>query len=289
MTTFNPDASSVFDTPSTLFTPDERRPADERRQPVAEPEHVMFDPATGEIIEDQPEVDDATAGRILDALAAHAAVADPLVLHIGPHADIDAYSANLRGAIRARIDAGYNALVSARPDAPIDVAVAPELRWLTATHDTLDTVGRVFADAIKDVKSITGDVIQEARPERELHKVGGTASVRVARVEGEEGTVKASVTQPTKAFAELPAILDVLVADMLAQVDAAGWSEEQVAAYADGARDALARAQEITNPWGVKTSVLDKWLPLLPDALAARLRAAYGRKVHGNPTVSFGS
>ncbi len=280
---------SIFDPAPSPFTDAER----ERARPTAPVEDAplpAFDPATGEVLDGPqdaapaPTVQDAPVRPLEDRTGA-----DSVVLDLGPHDDVTTFTRDLRSAVIGRIDSGYSALLAVRPDdQPIEVAVRDEVRWLAATVDTLSAVGRVFTDAARYAKSIAGDVVQEARPDRDLVKHGGTASLRMPVRPQAEQDVKVTVTRATEPYADLDAILDVVVAHLIDAAAETNLSGAEVDAYAVGARDALAAAREVTSPWKVKTSSLDVLARRLPEPLADRLTAAYGRRpVDREPMVTF--
>lgn len=282
MSGFGADAPHVFD-PVDPFTVEEK--ARVRPEPMVVVDPPPFDPTTGEVLEapQEPSPVSADADEPVRPLEDRAGV-DSLVLDISPQQDVAAFTRDLRARVEGRIDSAYSALYAARrDDQPVEVAVRPEVRWLAASHDTLMAMAGVFRDAAGMVKSIAADVVQDARPDRDLVKRGGSASLRVPVTPGATSEVKVTATRPTEAFADVDAILDVLVAHLLTDYDG-----NDITEYALGARAALAAAQDVTSPWKVKTSALDVLVRRLPEDLAGRLRAAYGRRpVDREPTVKF--
>lgn len=278
---------SIFD-PIDPFTAEEK--ARVRPEPLVVVDPPSFDPATGEVLEEPQEPTPVSTGpeepvRPLEDRTD----ASALLLSLEPREDVAAFTRDLRARVNGRIDSAYSALAAARrDDQPVEVAVRPEVQWLAASHDTLMAMSNVFRDAAGMVKSIAADVVQDARPDRDLVKNGGSASLRVPVAQGAAPEVKVTVTRPTEAFADLDAILDVLVAHLVGVAADAEVSGEEVEAYARGARDMIAAAQDVTSPWKVKTSALDVLVRRLPEDLAGRLRAAYGRRpVDREPTVKF--
>lgn len=282
MSGFGADAPSVFD-PIDPFTAEERA----RREPVVVQPAPLFDPATGEVLDDPVTAADAAPGpdtAAEPAEDAHGAVTG-VVLDLGPHEDVTAFTRALREQVTARIDSAYNALAAARPDGPIEVAVRDELRWAASVIDTLDAVRRVFADTVKHVKGVTADVVQEARPDRDLVKHGGTASLRMPARPQSDDDVKVTVTRATESWADLDAVLDVLVAHLIDE-HAHDLDVGEAEPYGRGVRDGLALAREVTSPWAVKSTALDALARRMPEPLSTRLAAAYGRRpVDREPTV----
>ena len=156
--------------------------------------------------------------------------------------------------------------------------VAPELGFLAAASYALDA----FADAVKagsdEARGIAGDVVLEVQPEREV----GTATVKVGTA---NGTVRAVRTQATKPSVDTDRIVDILVADLISNLPEKSGSGE-TAAYAKGARDAIAGLLGVISPPSFKTTALDDWQRRLEangeDSLAIRLSHSYGR-VAGGP------
>ena len=156
--------------------------------------------------------------------------------------------------------------------------VAPELGFLAAASYALDA----FADAVKagsdEARGIAGDFVLEVQPEREV----GTATVKVGTV---NGTVKATRTQATKPSVDTERIVDILVADLISNLPEKSGSGE-TAAYAAGARAAIAGLLGVISPPSFKTTALDDWQRRLEangeDDLAIRLAHAYGRVPTGD-------
>lgn len=259
----------------------------------------LHDPATGELLEDREHAHD---DELLDSDPPQESVDDAaqqiaLFASGGAALNSATFVHDLRLALNARIDELYAAKAAQRRQRlsptsgdvqpPTTSDVQPELLLLSDMHSTLTGVGRAFADAAKSTTQIASDVVLDVKHERAetIEQQGGTASVRVG---GHQGSVKVTTTQATKPFAETDQIVDVLIADLLADVDVTGIErpDEHVSLYAKGARDAIAGLLGLVSPLSWKTSALDVWQRALQtrneEALASRLAAAYGRRPVGS-------
>lgn len=254
--------------------------------PWESPTAPAFDPATGEVLDPEPVVPDAAVddgswdvGLVALSPTALAASAS----------DTAAFTRSLREAIDGRLAAEYDRLRDARdPAKPLDLAVEPELRYLTSAADTFAAVARVFTDAAAHARGQAGDIVLEVKPDDadRLERKGGTASLRVGRTSSGGGeSRKITVRQGTETFADTDAILDVLVAHLVDALDERmpDLDAVQVQQYANGARELAAGVRDLTSPWSWKSSALDVLAGQLDDDLKARLKAAYGRRPKGDP------
>lgn len=233
----------------------------------------LFDPATGEVLEPEAAPVAAPAGP------------GPLVAGVDLRADAHAYAGELRRALEDRVALEYDALLAERPDGPLEVAVQPELRYLADASAVFAELGKVFTDLSRRTRGMAGDLVLESRPSaaERIEKSGGSASTRVRSSAGE---VKVTTTQPTETFAETDQLVDVLVAHLVGDLGS-GVTSAGAAEYAAGAR-AMARAlQDVTSPWSWKSSALDALRRAMPDALAARLAKAYGRRPKGEARTTI--
>lgn len=254
--------------------------------PWESPTAPAFDPATGEVLDPEPDlpdaaVDDGSWDVGLVALTPTALAASA--------SDTATFTRSLRDAIDGRLAAEYDRLRDARdPGKPLDLAVEPELRYLTSAADTFTAVARVFTDAAAHARGQAGDIVLEVKPDdaERLERKGGTASLRVGRTSSGGDSVKVTVRQATETFADTDAILDVLVAHLIDEredLDGSPSAGTLPVLYASGARDLAETVRGLTSPWSWKSSALDVLAGQLDDTLKARLKAAYGRRPKGDP------
>lgn len=241
--------------------------------------------ATGEILEAEP-VDEPTSGAL--APLVQVALTPEAVAAAGD--DVAGFTRDLRGTITARMGEQYSALVAARPEGPLTVAVEPELRYLAAASDTFDAVGKVLTDAAKMARGLALDAVLEAKPEDadRLDRAGGSTSLRVGRkAEGGQGSVKVAVTQRTEVVTDTPGIIDVVVAHLLNRLDIPDSGGAAATYYAEGIRDGIEMIGVLTSPPKWKTTALDVLALELDDGLKARLVEAYHRRPVGEATAKI--
>lgn len=266
--------------------------------PWESPTAPAFDPATGEVLDPEPltpgplTYEEAIGRRSAPDAAVDDGSWDVGLVALTPTAlaasasDTAAFTRSLREAIDGRLAAEYDRLRDGRdPGKPLEVAVEPELRYLTSAADTFTAVARVFTDAAAHARGQAGDIVLEVKPDdaQRLERKGGSASLRVGRTSSGGESVKVTVRQATETFADTDAILDVLVAHLIDERADLAATTGLPAVYAGGARDLAETVRGLTSPWSWKSSALDVLAGQLDDALKARLKAAYGRRPKGDP------
>lgn len=220
-------------------------------------------PASGRILD---------AYRILDELAG-----DPLGLA--------KYTASVRDAVADVVRGRAEERKAGRPAEVTDQAdLRPEMIGAADDAEVLKRLGSVFIDSGKIAEGIAGDLVAElplkrGKPQR---------TVRMGDGHGFELTV--NTAQPTEAFADLDDIIDVVATATIGGHGALP-TANPVVEYAAGVREGIAALLEVLGAPKVKTTALDALATKLEGrddgALAKRLRALYGRRDKGDPTVKI--
>jgi hypothetical protein len=110
--------------------------------------------------------------------------------------------------------------------------------------------------------------------------------VRLA--DGHGWDLKVTRTQPTEVSVELAEVQDVLTAWCVSRYDTRG---NEAATYAEGVREGMNALLGVLTKPDVRTTALDALVRTMEgageEALALRLRHAYGRKAKGEPRVDL--
>ncbi len=175
-----------------------------------------------------------------------------------------------------------------RPGRLTEAHVAPELVFLAGAADALDALADAIRAGAQEARAIAGDVIADVNLAEQGDTRIGTVSIKVGAPDG--SVINAKRTQPSKLQANADAIVDVLVAGMVAKDGAPTASREFDRGFAAGGRVMATRLQNLAAlSW--RTSALDHLATQLEQAdehdLAIRLRHAYGRKPHGEPKIEL--
>lgn len=253
----------------------------------------VVDPLTGERSEEYPPrgIDELIRDTSRDVFVRQAQelerahVASALDGLSGDSAALAAFTRRTRDLVLDVIRSRAAARAEHRPDDVRDESdLRAELVGAADDAEVLERIAAVFVDGGKLATTIAGDLVAEL-PERRGKPV---RTVHVGDGQGSRLTV--TTAQPTKPFAELEVIVDVLGTWQGAAGAGLGEVEGPVA-YAQGVRAGMTALLGILSSPGVKTTALDALRVKLgdagEDALAKRLRAAYGRKDHGEPTAKL--
>lgn len=156
--------------------------------------------------------------------------------------------------------------------------------------DVLAALAHAFSEASKHAEYIAAELVP-LLPSR-----GDRPRRSVTVTDGHGFDLKASNTPKTKAFQDMPKIVDVVVASLLARRQKTVGDEmtigpEDLRRYGEGVRAGVNSILEVIGSPTVKTTALDavgKELQAMGElGLAKTLAAAYGRKEHGEPTVKI--
>ncbi len=177
-----------------------------------------------------------------------------------------------------------------RPGRLTEAHVAPELVFLAGAADALNALADAIRACAQEACSIAGDVIADLKLAEQGDTRIRTVSLKVGAPDG--SVISAKRTQSSKLDVQAETVVDVLSAYAVSREYEAGPPEDltEVAAFADGFRDACKRLQVLASlSW--RTSALDHLATQLEQAdehdLAIRLRHAYGRKPHGDPKIEL--
>ena len=176
------------------------------------------------------------------------------------------------------------------PGKVTEATVAHELGFLADAHTVLGAIGSTFTQAAKLAASMAGEVMVDVMPEAKV--TGGTHTVKVG---SSSGDVKVTRTQATQASVRDDEVVDVLVADLIADRNSGEVLDKAPTGplrhYAAGARDALMAFRQLMGPLPWRTSDLEKMQRRLEGLerhdLAIRLGHAYGRVASGNPRTTI--
>jgi hypothetical protein len=167
---------------------------------------------------------------------------------------------------------------------PSSSTLAPEITLMADAYDTLRAVERVFSAGAVEAREISGELARELADDTRK-----SSSVRVGDAHGTD--VKLSRTVQTEMRVDVPEIVDVIVASLIAAEaraphgDVELTREDTLRAYANGARDAIETYRRIAAAHSFKSTTLDAFVRDLEgsgdDALAIRLGHAYGRVSKG--------
>jgi hypothetical protein len=156
--------------------------------------------------------------------------------------------------------------------------------------DVLRAFSRAFGDAAKTGDTIAGELVGLLPP----RPSGPRRSYVVA--DGHGFDLKATASPKSEPYAKLDAIVDVIVATLMARTEHAGTAEARLSSdalrnYGAGVREGIASILEVLASPKVKTTALDSLGKRLQGMgeidLAKRLAAAYGRKEVGEPTIKI--
>jgi hypothetical protein len=164
---------------------------------------------------------------------------------------------------------------------PSEIEVAEELRTMADARDTLTAIAKAVTTGADEARAITAEVLAEVAPDERKAK-----TVRLA--DGHGWDLKVTRSQPTKVEVRLEEVQDVLVAWSVSRYDTRG---NEAATYAEGVRAGMAVLLSVLASPSVKTTALDALVREVEgageEALALRLRHAYGRKSTGEPRVEI--
>lgn len=173
-----------------------------------------------------------------------------------------------------------------RPDVVEDRSdLRLELVGAADDSEVLERLASSFTEGAKVAKGIAGDLILEL-PQR------GARPIRTVKVgDGHGSELSVNVSVPTEAYAELDTIVDILATAEIAGSGTEPWGDGPTT-YAAGVRQGMAALLEVLASPKVKTTALDSIRTNLEgrgeDALAKRLKAAYGRRDRDvDPTVKI--
>lgn len=171
-----------------------------------------------------------------------------------------------------------------------ELDIRDEALGASGDADVLRAFGRAFNEAAKQGDVLTAELVGLLPP----RPSGPRRSFTVA--DGHGFDLKATSSPNTKPFAELPEIIDVIVATLIARDTKADGGEsiknpDGIRRYGEGLRDGIASILEVLAAPSVKTTALDalgKRLQAMGEIeLARRLAVSYGRKEVGEPTVKI--
>lgn len=178
-----------------------------------------------------------------------------------------------------------------RPDVVTDRSdLRPELIGAADDAEVLDRLAAVFVDGAKIAKGIAGDLLTELPPRAD------GKPVRTMRTgDGQGFELKVTTSPKSEAFADLDAIVDVVRADVVGrfapEVNDLAPVVIAHSAHSRGVREGIAAILEVLGSPKVKTTALDELALQLEGRgeadLAKRLRAAYGRREVGEPSVKI--
>ena len=247
---------------------------------------LNVDPATGEILDDEPQQAIVEAPRDGEHGPLTARTLASAFLVKGEA--LAQLRETLLQGVRTLAD---NARMD-RPAGPVtDSSVRPELVAMTKASENLKAAASALTDAAKEADYRSGQLLLEAREERanEIEAKGGSTSLRYG-FDGRE--FKVGVTQATETWTDAAAILDVLVNEIVAVADTA----EEATLLAQGARRMAAALLGGVGRDGVlgapsyKITVLEALRVRLEAAgeagLATQLAGAFGKRPKGDPRVT---
>lgn len=191
-------------------------------------------------------------------------------------------------AVRRRSDTRHAARVKrldgAAPESPTDVRL--EVVGAADDADSLAALAAVFAAGAKEAKGIAGEILDE------LPGRGGKprGSLRVGDGQGFELVLTRSGRRDLSV--EVDEVVDVLVADLVAQAEKIPNLEKSVAIYSTGIRDGVKALRDLLSSTpSFRSTALDAFVKRLEnrddDDLAKRLRKAYGRVESGEPSIKL--
>lgn len=269
--------------------PAERMPWEDEIQPdddVVEAEIVEVVEVTPALLVD--------ADALLDDLAAH----DDRARLAGALTD------TLLAAVRGRSDRRRTdrllRLQGGRVESVSDLR--RELVGVAADADVMRGIAAVFTAGAKEADQIAGDLLTELPPRTVKGVEKPPASAKVGDGEGFE--LKVSRAVPTESFADLGAIVDVLVSWSVHVAEVATKADPEAGplalgklpavTYAAGLREGIEQLRSVlaASP-PVKSTALDALVVALESAdleeLAKRLRKLYGRRerASGEATVKI--